>query len=38
MLILGLFFILADKINRFVKSWLPIQNLSSVARSKNTLI
>ena len=28
------FFILADKISRFAKSWLPIQNLNSVARSE----
>ena len=28
------FFILADKISRFAKSWLPIQNLNSVAVSK----
>ena len=27
-------FILADKISRFAKSWLPIQNLNSVARSE----
>eukprot|EP00493_Phyllostaurus_siculus_P022707 UN23041 len=34
MLIFRLFFILADKISRFAKSWLPIQNLNSVARSE----
>ena len=34
MLIFRLFFILADKISRFAKSWLPIQNLNSVAVSK----
>ena len=31
MLIFRLFFILADKISRFAKFWLPIQNLNSVA-------
>ena len=34
MLIFRLFFILADKISRIAKSWLPIQNLNSVARSE----
>ena len=34
MLIFRLFFILADKISRFAKSWLPIQNLNLVARSE----
>ena len=34
MLIFRLFFILADKISRFAKSWLPIQNLNSVAVSE----
>ena len=34
MLILRLFFIVADKISRFAKFWLPIQNLNSVARSE----
>ena len=34
MLIFRLFFILADKISRFVKSWLPIQNLNSMALSE----
>ena len=28
------FFNLADKISRFAKSWLPIQNLNSMARSE----
>eukprot|EP00493_Phyllostaurus_siculus_P010900 UN11053 len=28
------FFILADKISRFAKSWLPIQNLISVVLSE----
>ena len=34
MLIFRLFFILADKISRFAKSWLLIQNLNSVALSE----
>ena len=34
MLIFRLVFILADKISRFAKSWLPIQNLNSVVRSE----
>ena len=34
MLIFRLFFILADKISRFAKSWLPIQNLNSVVVSE----
>ena len=34
MLIFRLCFILADKISRFAKSWLPMQNLNSVACSE----
>ena len=34
MLIFRLFFILADKISRFAKSWFLIQNLNSVALSE----
>ena len=34
MMIFRLFFILADKISRFAKSWLLIQNLNSVALSE----
>ena len=34
MLIFRLFFILADKISRFAKSWLRVQNLYSMAVSK----
>ena len=34
MLIFRFLFILADKISRFAKSWLPIQNLISVAISE----